>query len=705
MADKYLIAPFTMGIQKDLEPWLLPDQAYEQLNNAYIYRGKVVKRFGAMGISGIFGLDQLGSRLRLEVKTGTVPGAVFAIGQAFSVGDDILTVNALGVPATLLTTNGAITGTYNTTTGAYVIVGAGATPIYFYPATPVMGFADYESTSLNDEPTYAFDTQFAYQIVNNVWERLGAGAATWTGTDSDFFWTHTYRGVTADLRTLFVTNHVQADGIRYFDGTTWFAYSPVYVGANVIISCKLIVGFKERLLLLNTIESGGTFVNRVRYSAKGSPFAVNAFIEVPNGNGGFFDIPVKESIISCREFKDRLIIYCERSTWEIVSTSNAITPFKLRQINGEYGAESTFSVVPFDAAILSVGENGINACNCQNVDRIDSAIPDEVFKFHNDNNGQIRVHGIRDYRAGMVYWTVPQEKSTAKFPNRILAYNHNTNSWSFFDDSITCFGYYYYQDDVTWADINMAWEEYDASWNSYIFDEAYRTPIAGNQTGYTFVIVPELSFNAPSLQITDIVDAAGVVTITSINHNLKSGDWIFIEDCVGITELNGENFRVNTIDADSFTIDESPVVSGTYAGGGIIILVSKIDIKTKRFNFYTNVGAKTSIEKTDFLVDKIDNGAITVDYLAGFSGISLRDDGIATGAILGNGILSLEPYAMNTCELNQDKFWHSVFLQAQGDTVQLRLYWSYEQMKNVDLTTSGFTLHAILIDASKVEPI
>ncbi len=45
--DKFLIAPLNSGLQTDQKPFLIPDDAFAELNNAYIFRGRVRKRFGA----------------------------------------------------------------------------------------------------------------------------------------------------------------------------------------------------------------------------------------------------------------------------------------------------------------------------------------------------------------------------------------------------------------------------------------------------------------------------------------------------------------------------------------------------------------------------------------------------------------------------------------------------------------------------------
>src|ERR1700734_649823 len=97
--DRFLIAPFNSGLHTDLKPWLIADDAFETLNNAYVFRGRVRKRFGSIlmgqGDADTALTNQLFSRLRVNLgssTSGTVPGIIWEVGQLFSVGDDILTV-------------------------------------------------------------------------------------------------------------------------------------------------------------------------------------------------------------------------------------------------------------------------------------------------------------------------------------------------------------------------------------------------------------------------------------------------------------------------------------------------------------------------------------------------------------------------------------------------------------------------------------
>lgn len=56
--------------------------------------------------------------------------------------------------------------------------------------------------------------------------------------------------------------------------------------------------------------------------------------------------------------------------------------------------------------------------------------------------------------------------------------------------------------------------------------------------------------------------AANPVVITSVGHGLTSGDYVFITGVVGMTQLNGNTYKITVIDANTFSLQN-------YAGANI----------------------------------------------------------------------------------------------------------------------------------------
>jgi len=758
--DRFLIAPLNTGLVTDLKSFLIPDDAYARLQNAYVFRGRTRKRFGSrfMGSGWSSAVTEpLFSRLRVDVgSTAAVsgnfpatiipvltPGALWKIGQQFSVGTTVFTVVVAN--GALLTT-GAATGTFNTANGTLTITGNTTNPstaIWWYPSEPVMGLTNYGQSTINNKPSYAFDTRFAYVFAGGFWQRSGMDVTPiWHGDNLDFFWTENWQGPFDDDPIMFVTNFqvntpngpitATDDPLWYFDGTVWTAVTGVtgfYVNPGggapktgpSVSTARLIVAFKDRLVLLNTIENNGSGVNvnypnRARFSHNGSPFSQNAWYEpnafdnsaIPNldtGDGAdWIDATTEESIVSAEFIKDRLIVYFERSTWELAYTGNEILPFVWQKINTELGSEATFSTVPFDREVITIGNVGIHSCSGANVQRIDTKIPDEVFKISNKNQGVKRVAGIRDYYVEMVYWTFPSDNvnSLHVYPNRVLVYNYKNGSWGFNDDCITAFGYFEQQLGVTWASQSTSWAEANFSWNSGTVAAQFRQVIAGNQQGYVFIIDAEESRNERALQITNLTyPAVSTVELTILDHTLDVGEFISIENAQGINgPITGLYKIITVIDKDTVQVN-APDVSGVYLGGGNSARISNIMILSKQWNPYLDKDRNVYLAKIDFGVTKTENGEITVDYFPSATNLSMIGQGgvSGTGALMGTNILETRPYSATFAPLEQmqERLWHPVYFQTEGTCIQIYIHFNDRQMSDSAIAWDFFEIQGLVL--------
>lgn len=704
----YLVGPMQEGWINRVEPFYLPEEAFYTMEDAYTWRGRVKKRVGA----SLIGDTDLDSRLRINLGntngagnlSGNVPGTIFKVGQMFSIGTDRYIVNATGSPANLLHSSGATTATYDTATGAYVFAGASATTaVYFYPSEPVMGLLRREGPSINNETVIAFDTQFSYTRSGGAWERLDP-ATSWTGNNAQFFWAPNYRGQLAYDYIFYVVNNNRADNIKYIasGAAAWTNLRPQLDSppTRYLDSCRVLLWFQDRLVALNTQETDAGQVNftaRARWSGQGDPRnAATSWLDTIPGAGGFSDAPTKEAIITAERIKDRLIVYFERSTWELVYSGIDSNPFFWRQINNELGAESTFSVIGFDKEVLGVGNVGIHACNGVNVARIDEKIPTEVFRIHNGSSGPERVYGIRDYYNELVYWTFPSAANSPTFPNKILVYNYENKTWSFFNDSFTCFGYFQPSSGLTWAELGTkygTWSNWNDPWGSPLYQASAQRIIAGNQEGWVHLLDAGKGSNAQSLQITNMT---GTNTLTVIDHSLSVNDYILIENCTGITSLNDLIVKVASVtDANTITIDTT--FSGLYTGGGVITRVSNINILSKSFNPGTPIGQQFSMPYADFLLNRTSQGQVSINYFIDTTSGQSIQDMVNTGVLLGNNVLFTQPENNAFYQPNQQQIWHRFYIQAQGGFIQFKIFLSDAQMKNPAFATSWFELHAILL--------
>ncbi len=833
--DKFIIG-YTddkSGVQTNFKPWLLPDNAFTTMNNAYTWRGRVRKRIGSTLMTN--GVN--GSRLRIPgIAIGgggviTLPLNVavgMQIEEQVANGETLTVVNStIGEP--LLTTNNAVTAVVGPGANQITIAGSVGT-VFLYPALPVTGIGQFEEPFTNDETTVAFDTKFAYFYSGGDWQRLSGGQDTWTGADNQLFWIVNYRGVTPSENYLWVTNFRTLDGIRFrnqIPGGTWikpslfhskgtqitttngagavvaFIVNPLPVAGDIFIvgstalivpaatgnllivplttaapcaqqpgttidlatgqldiapsatpspntavyyshsfkisTARIIVQFKNRLVFLNTVEQVNgvdtVFSNRCRFSAVGNPlfgssgtiFTSVSFMGDLPGFGNAIDAATQEAIITAEFLKDRLIVYFERSTWELVYTGNQIYPFTWQKINTELGAESTFSTIPFDKTVLGFGNVGIHSCTGANVARIDEKIPNFVFGLHNEDAGLERVVGIRNYEPEVAMWTYPGSGRTADFPypNRLIVYNYVNNSWSFIDDSYTFLGFYQTSlnapaPQAIWSLTNIYWVNALDEWNGDVgTSNAIKTlrVVAGNQQGFVHIMQYNYSANAPGLSITGVSNASGTINsavagstpiyIYCVNHNLAAGDYIAIDTLGGIAVTYTDPLNVvytltrfvakvitvvdrNQVRITAGKLDTANNVvtlftfTGTYTGLGTIARVSLINIQSKDFNLYVGKDYNAYISRINFLVTKTNSNYIRVNYNIG----TARSLGFPqpNAALLGNSQLETSPYALAPYEQFQELIWHNVYLSADGEFIQIVLANDDDQPFNFTLT-------------------
>lgn len=745
------------GARRDITPFLLGNDAFPILENAYLFRGRIERRscFSRLGAGN--------SRLRWQIGVTAASPFIFALPDIpitstiaqFSIGAVFFTDPGGASPVALLSTDPLYTGTLDRATGVVTLTHPVIAPtaVFYYPGLPVMGLRTLELDPPNDEGLLGFDMRYSYLYDNGTQDFIAANqfvttntVFTWESTNSDFFWSTNY------FQAFWATNNIpgfhaavdadapgEQDGIRWYNkvNSRWSNFNPGLDGnasatpivnpTTFLLGGLIILPYKDRLVVLNTVEGpalpGTRFPQRIRWCQNGTPFYamgsapagvgtdVDSWSGVRVGKGGFLDAPTQEAIVSAEFIKDTLIVYFERSTWQLVYTYNPSLPFVFQKINTELGTESTFSIVPFDKGVFGVGNYGIISTDSVNVERIDQKIPDEVFQIQNIRQGVKRVHGIRDYNAQLVYWCFPvladEDNQTTSvdltFPNQLLVFNYLDGSWAEFDDSFTCFGTWQKVQDTTWAALTQSWQSRQTAWNSQAFAAKYPDVIAGNQRGFVFVIsqLQGLTQNVPSLEISQItITTVTDATITVPDHNFVNGDYILITDAIGVTNFNGRIFLVTVLTVNTFEIHTSVAdnlpFSGTYAGGGLITHLPNITIQTKQFNPFYEKGDSVRLNYIDIYCDRTQLGEFTAQFFTNSNTTQSlpQDDSDPTTPV--NPVVLTRPETANAFSGNQDRIWHRIYTNAYGSFFQNLFNLSDAQMRNLSITTSDITIHGLV---------
>lgn len=744
------------GLVQGRQEMILPNDAYPKLLNAYVWREQIKKKLGTKALAQLQrsfsgfpgntnGSGNFATNIRafigLPATATLVPGSFTA-----TVGGNVFTETSPPTGNLLMNGLAAPSGSFINwaTTSVGLVTGLPATPVgwtvTYYPGTPVMGILDYEQTT-GDDLMLVFDQVYCYTfnsstqqfqeyIVGTNWNAAGLDESSvdfFSGTD---YWVSNGAPFgTVNSKLFWVTNNsghslINADPIRITDGASWVDFSPAnnlgqIDATNYLLQCLTFESFRGRLLAFNTWEGPGyndmiNFPNRIRWSTVGNPLipysagppAKGSWRDDIQGQGGYLDIPSNgEDITGIGVVRDNLVIYCEQSTWQLRYTGRAIAPFQIERVNSELGAFSLQSAVQFDTSLIGVGDKGVVKCDSYKSEKIDIKIPDLVFNFATNDNGRYRVHGIRDFKNRIAYWTYNGRGDSTTFPTNRLIYNYENDSWAIFEDSITALGYFYPSFSTTWLEEHRPWIDIPEAWVTNTQSDPLI--VAGNQQGYISYL-DSSTYNDVSLTINDILPhgTTQAVTITSINHNLVEGQIISISGIVGSGDyltLNDGVYSIVVSASDKFDLysydDEEEqfsapvfITSGNYVGGGKISVVDNFSVVSKKFN-YLEQGESIQFGYLDILMSSSgdQNGAIAMNVYLDY------DDGVSSNTYPKNEIndsdaaIPLEepdlffnsviPTSQST--LNQrggTKFWQRVYCPTRSNFITLEYKFSNLQM-------------------------
>lgn len=320
------------GLVQEREEFILPNDAYPILQNAYVWRERIKRKRGyellgrlqrqltsvstspifSPGGAGTFPYHIIAGAVGAnEPNASVVPGNISTITLVCgpqtltdSTGTGIFTVSGAGIIT-------AATINYGTSVVSITVSGAGSFTIVvtaqYYPGLPVMGIRIEEVQNSGIDKTIFFDQKYAYVFNSgtNAFQEFIPGT-TWNAHNgnisaTDFFWSTNYwvssPTIPGTATPFFSTNNVKlfwvtnntgqflatADPIRITDGTTWVDFSPPNFGqidaTNFLLQCTAFLPFRGRMVTFNTWEGTGynaaiNYPNRIRWSRIGNPFII-----------------------------------------------------------------------------------------------------------------------------------------------------------------------------------------------------------------------------------------------------------------------------------------------------------------------------------------------------------------------------------------------------------------------------------------------
>jgi len=254
MGEKIVIGPINQGLRNDRTAFVIDNDSFPVLLNAYQWRGRVKRKRGTSllgrltrffnsantsygsitAFNLVAGAGNLLTAFGLQTNGNIVQGSLTltdsSTGNVFT---DDSNGNLIGVPAG--------TGTINYATGAITITGGGTDTIttvsfLYTPDLPVMGLEDFTQVSTQFPTTIAFDTVYAYDILPTApygiydvsfyknpitgtypgyVQKSVVTPVRWNGQDYQQFWTTNYQGALWATNGITVPFTITNIGMQY----------------------------------------------------------------------------------------------------------------------------------------------------------------------------------------------------------------------------------------------------------------------------------------------------------------------------------------------------------------------------------------------------------------------------------------------------------------------------------------------------------
>ena len=250
--------------------------------------------------------------------------------------------------------------------------------------------------------------------------------------------------------------------VQRYDGATCVAVPNLPSAGNTI--CKQVRLFNNYLLLINTIEGGTAYPQRVRRCDTADP------TNWTTGNAGYDDLYDSDNfILGCEDLGPYLILYRNRSVvrMEFVGTADRLFNFDTTII-GEGVFSSELIVNLGDYHVFFGNANVYEYRGGYAIDPIGDELYGLIYGIHGDLNPTYRDTAFSFYIEELDEIVLFYPAGSSTVPNKMLRYKLGAKSWALRSFAKNFVGYGFFQEDSsrTWASLVGSWLDQGWTWNS-----------------------------------------------------------------------------------------------------------------------------------------------------------------------------------------------------------------------------------------------
>jgi hypothetical protein len=330
----------------------------------------------------------------------------------------------------------------------------------------------------------------------------------WTGGPSNFFWTENFFSINAAGDDgLLIVNGV--DPLYYWDAeayavgvtgplkevhTDWATPASVpgvpgetaHAGGYVrqIDSALMAFRFKNRVVLLNTVEGSDAWPQRARWSQ------VDPNFDSLSWNAeDWADADTSDWIVSATFFGDDLLVLFERSVWKLRWQDDFQEPFKWERLFETDGSFATMSTMDFTNEVITLSGTGMIATDGVDIDTATPQVPDITLEWNPEKFQFSYGIVIDEARQALISYAPAGED----YPTHAMCMQYEDNAVSFYNFGFHCYGYYQFESSLVWDDYPDDWDTYFFAWDEKTFQAGFPAVLSGDRDCRIFTLWSELS--------------------------------------------------------------------------------------------------------------------------------------------------------------------------------------------------------------------
>jgi hypothetical protein len=483
--------------------------------------------------------------------------------------------------------------------------------------TRVMGIFN-DTTPLGERETLAVTKKYLYKYDNvvDLWLQVpmaGSVAGTNFGiTSNDGYVSGTsYFTKTGTRRFVFTGREMNT--IYFYDGTDVKSYildNPDFqqpaASIGNLIRAKYVVWFNGRINFIVPETTLQTYGQGILYSGIRDGTGNGDKFNVPGS--GLFNIDSFEFINGQSIMGDVLILNLQASNWVAEKTTDPFNPYFLRRIPSVTGTDASFSAVQWNYEVKSLGQNGLITTDNRQSLRFDNKLP----YFTRNDIDQVDIeltYGGFDRETDQFIFSYRDiyASDTDLSQNKTLVYNYKESTFAFNRWYFSVFGEGYQGIDLAWNDIdeviNPSWLQMNTTeeiWNRIGIGDRVQKTLAGDDFSRIYQLNSD--YDDGFSNITGITNAGNAV-ITLSDPEFHVGQFVYIDNVAGMTEINGKVGEVLSVAGNTITVNINTTLFGVYTSGGYASAQIRFFAKTSPFNPFRKDGRKVYISHIEFLIN------------------------------------------------------------------------------------------------------